>query len=112
MCISEQDQKGLATEGWETIETTIGSEGNMNGVILQDEEYHDVCRVTLEQCISPPFVLTVEIYGAFLRFIFAEDLTVAKQKYTAVKRALAEFVKNYDDSTDFGRWCDDFVRRF
>ena len=110
--MSEHHQSDWAADGWLSIETTIGAEGNMGGIVLKDEEYHDVCRVTLEQSDSPPYILSVEIYGAFMRVIFASDSASALQKYQAVKTALAEFVDGYDESVSFERWCDDFVRRF
>ena len=84
----------------------------MGGTVLFDEEYRDVCRVTLEQSVSPPFILSVVIYGAFMHVIFAADQTAAMQKYRAVKNALADFVDHYEESMDFGRWCDDFVHQF
>ena len=108
----EQTLCDLAADRWLSIETTIGTEGSMGGTILMDEEYHDVCRVTLEQSVSPPFILSVEIYGAFMHVIFAADRASAMQKYRAVRDALSDFVDHYEDSVDFEHWCDEFVHRF
>lgn len=51
---------------------TIGRKGSENGTILKDEEYNDLCRITLEKC-SRYYAVTCGIYGELVHTAFADD---------------------------------------
>ena len=59
---------------------TIGRKGSENGTILKDEEYNDLCRITLEKC-SRYYAVTCGIYGELVHTAFADDGDIGSKGY-------------------------------
>ena len=107
---------------WKTIAagTTIGGEGSENGTILQDEEFRDRARITLEKDgKSAPFAITCGIYGWMFHTRFFSSLPETTVEYERMKAALSDLLASSADrpstvaeSADFLEAIKEFVRRF
>ncbi len=82
----------MVKQDWYPIEEgrTVGTEGSERGIILQDEEYIQGARITLEQCHHPPFAITCGIYGWMVHTTFASSTDEALEKFEAMKKRLGE----------------------
>ncbi|GLV57151.1 hypothetical protein KDH_39890 [Dictyobacter sp. S3.2.2.5] len=82
----------MVKQDWFSIDEgrTIGTEGTEQGIILQDEEYVQGARITLEQCHYPPFAITCGIYGWMVHTTFASSMNEAREKLEAMKKSLEE----------------------
>ena len=67
-----------------------GERGSENGVVLQDEEYKESCRITLEKC-PRYYAITCGVYGAMFHTVFPGEADY-QQTYNAMKEELAEFI--------------------
>lgn len=69
---------------------TVGQTGSENGVIINDEEFDESCRITHESC-EEYHAITCGIYGAMVHTVFCspEDVT---RVYESMKRDLEEFM--------------------
>ena len=82
---------------------TIGSEG---GEIITDEEYKNLCHITLEKCIDR-YAITCGIYGAMVHTAFC-DSENPYEKYEAMKKELADFIdRDTSESEEY-----EFYQRF
>ncbi len=84
---------------------TIGEKGSENGIIIYDEEYDEVCRITLEKC-ERYYAVTCGVYGAMVHtaFFYEENSLV---QYEAMKKDLQEFIckdTTQDEELDFYEW--------
>ena len=89
--------------GWETFDegTTLGQLGDENGLIMGDEEYDGICRITLEQGGAiAPFAITCGIYGWFFHTRFFGDAAEAVRSFEAMQPALATIVESIPLSSD------------
>lgn len=66
-----------------------GSEG---GIVLLDDEYQQLCRITLEFC-GHYYAITCGVYGDMVHTVYG-DKTDYLKKYNAVKEELENFMKN------------------
>ncbi len=85
---------------------TLGQTGSEDGIILKDEEYKGLCRITLEQC-PKYYAVTCGIYGLMFHTAFGQiDL------YEKMKRDLQEFLEQ--DVTEDGaeNFCEWFVKKY
>ena len=74
---------------WKHIYSS-GGKGSENGIILQDEEYQEACRITLEKC-SRYYAITCGVYGAMFHTVFC-DFDNYNDIYKAMKEDLAAFI--------------------
>lgn len=89
---------------------TIGQVGSENGIIIEDEEYQDSCRITLEKDgVLAPFSITCGVYGLMVHTAFAGDKIEADGKYTEMKKELQTFIDSDDNGIE---WCDKFVNKW
>ena len=81
---------------WRTIQNgiTIGQLGSENGIIIEDEEYSDSCRITLERC-KHYYAITCGIYGGMVHTAFCSE-EKCKQMYSHMKRDLQSFIIDSD----------------
>jgi hypothetical protein len=102
---------------WDKVEKgkTIGQKGSENGCIIEDEEYKNLCRITLEiNGEIAPYSITCGIYGLMCHTTFARDEIEGKDKYQAMKEELQAFMDsdNDDDDDEPGEWCNQFTTRW
>ena len=90
---------------------TINTVGTENGVIINDEEFSNEARITLEKGGYTPFGITCGVYGLMFHTAFASDHDEAIGKYNEMKTAVADFINDHED-TDVSDWCGWFSDRF
>lgn len=86
---------------WKQINSS-GEKGSENGMILQDEEYKNSCRITLEKC-SRYYAITCGVYGAMVHTVFCNSDNY-NNIYRAMKEDLATFIDQEtteDEEIDF-----------
>ncbi|MBQ8825356.1 MAG: hypothetical protein IJZ64_09065 [Ruminococcus sp.] len=67
-----------------------GATGVENGVIMKDEEYKGLCRITLENC-SGYFVITCGIYDKMFHIVFC-NVGNFQRIYEEMKQDLQDFL--------------------
>ena len=70
---------------------TIGKTGSERGIILRDEHWYDVTRITLERDGYTPFAITCGFYGWLVHTTFGDDLREMEQRYEDMKLELVRF---------------------
>lgn len=93
---------------WENIyiEGAIGSE---NGLILEDEEYANSCRITVEKC-PHHFAITCGIYGAMVHTVFCGENY--KEIYDSMKKELQDFIDRDTTVDEEHQFYNDFTTKF
>ncbi|WP_304055990.1 hypothetical protein [Levilactobacillus namurensis] len=86
---------------------TIGQLGTEDGVIIKDEEWPGIGRITLEQKRTG-CAITCGLYGSFFLTTYMTQAE-SDAKYVAMKAALAA---SPDDLEELEVWIDKFVHRF
>ena len=79
-----------------------GATGSEGGIIFNDEEYKESCRVTLEKC-EKYYAITCSVYGAMDHTAFA-DTDHYQDTYNAMKKELQDFIDRdttADEELDF-----------
>lgn len=72
---------------------SLGTRGPENGMIVQDEEYDQRARITLERdVLAAPWSITCDIYGIFKHTAFASSEEDAGGKYSDMKRDLMDII--------------------
>lgn len=103
-------------KGWHPYSdgTTIGTSGSEDGNILADEEYKDLCHITLEKCKRHDAV-TCGIYGAMMHTAFC-DTGAGHEMYASMKHELEHFCEQVlngeisdDQQSDFFEY---FTRKY
>lgn len=90
---------------------TIYSCGTENGTIIQDEEYQNSCRITLEiDGATASFCITCGVYGMYVHTVFASSEREAIDKYSLMKHELQNFIDK--PKTDESAWCEWFKNKF
>jgi len=90
---------------------TIGQIGSENGVIIADEEYNGLSRITLEENgVVAPYSITCGVYGLMAHTAFTEDKVKASQMYQGMKQELQAFLDS--DNIDSNDWCEIFTRQW
>jgi len=89
---------------------TIGQIGSENGMIINDEEYKNSCRITIEKdgCTAP-FSITCGVYGLMCHSVFSKSEIDVKSKYEDMKLELQEFIESNEDDYD---WCEMFTSKW
>lgn len=70
---------------------TISTKGSENGIIIKDEEYKEIARITLEKDEYTPYGITCGIYGMMCHTVFAGGHDEALGKYEAMKQEIGQF---------------------
>ena len=89
--------------GWTLFDEgiTVGQQGDEGGLIVRDEEYIGICRITLEErCSLAPYAITCGIYGWFFHTRFFEGQTEAESGFEAMQPDLATIVESIPLSSD------------
>lgn len=97
---------------WKPAENgkAIGQTGSENGIILEDEEYADSCRITLEKDGNiAPFSITCGVYGVMFHTTFSSNETDAKEKYEGMKKELEAFIQSNENES---KWCRKFTSKW
>lgn len=89
------------------IEGAIGSE---NGIILEDEEYAALCRITLEKC-PKYFAITCGVYGAMMHTAFCGPDN-CKNIYNAMKSELQAFIDRDTTEDEEYQFYEEFTRKY
>ncbi len=95
---------------WNKLSFYPGETGSENGIILDDEEYKESCRITLERC-PRYYGITCGIYGLMFHTVFCGE-TNYKKTYEAMKKELADFIDRdvtEDEASDF---CINFTEKY
>ena len=88
------------------VEGAVGSE---NGLILEDEEYANSCRITVEEC-PDYFAITCGVYGAIVHTVFCGDNY--QEIYDAMKKELKEFIDKDTTEDEEYQFYKDFTSKF
>lgn len=91
---------------WKTLET-IGTTGSEDGIIIQDEEYNEACRITLEEC-SDRYAITCGIYGHMVHTEYV-DKTIYQKIYNLMKSDLQLFVDDAIDADNKEEFFEHFI---
>ena len=97
---------------WIKLLEWMGGRGTEGGVVLNDEEYDQTCRITLEKC-KTCYAVTCGVYGSMVHTAFFDDEDY-EQKYEEMKQELASFVDRLDSITEdersdfYGQFCDKY----
>ena len=87
-----------------------GAIGSENGIVLEDEEYADSCRITLEKC-PRYYAITCGVYGAMAHTVFC-DFDNCKNIYNAMKSELQAFIDRDTTEDEEIRFYEEFTSRF
>lgn len=99
---------------WQTIDSgkTIGRHGSENGIIITDEEFKDLARITLEKDTKiAPWSFTCGIYGMFFHTAYFSNEKIAKESIDSAKKELEEIMKN-DNNKDNYRLLQIFTEKY
>ena len=97
---------------WIQLHEWMGGRGTEGGIVLNDEEYDNACRITLEKC-KTYYAVTCGIYGSMVHTAFF-DQAEYEQKYEEMKQELESFVNRLDTLTGdersdfYGQFCDKY----
>jgi hypothetical protein len=100
---------------------TIGQRGSEHGVIIRDEEYPGVGRITLERDGYTPFAITCGLYGVLAHTCFFSNEAEANQGFEKIKQELLHLNDLIPYETDpqkdmllknLYQAIQDFVRKF
>ena len=95
---------------WIKLQDWIGNKGTEGGIVINDEEYDNSCRIVLEKC-KDYYAVTCGIYGSMVHTAFfgQEDY---EEKYGTMKQELEESVDRMDVMSDdersqfYEQFCD------
>ena len=93
---------------WVSVDSgkNLGERGPENGIILKDEEYKGLCRITLEQC-PRYYAVTCGVYGLMFHTAFGKmDL------YEEMKRDLQKFLEQDVTEKEAENFCEYFVKKY
>ena len=88
----------MEERSWKTA-CPPGGTGSEGGIVLEDEEYGGVCRITRERCEKYDAV-TCGVYGDMVHTAFAH-FDKSEALYDSMKRELQEFIDHWTD--DIGK---------
>ena len=90
------------------VDGDLGSEG---GLVINDEEYKDSCRITLEK-LPDRYAITCGIYGAFCHTAYCRLSDDKYQQYQRMKRDLREFIDRETTVEEELRFYDEFAKKY
>lgn len=106
---NERDLRQESEESmWKTF--SIGGTGSEGGVILQDEEYKNACRITLEKC-PKYYAITCGVYGAIVHTVFC-GFDDYQQTYNSMKEELQRFIDSDTSDSENLQFYEDFTSKF
>lgn len=87
-----------------------GETGSENGIIIADEEYKNVCRITLEKC-ERYYAITCGVYGAMVHTVFT-DSEHYKDMYDDMKSELQEFLDRDTSALEEEEFYEQFTEKY
>ena len=87
-----------------------GETGSENGIIIADEEYKNVCRITLERC-ERYYAITCGVYGAMVHTVFT-DSEHYKDMYDDMKSELQEFLDRDTSALEEEEFYEQFTEKY
>ena len=87
-----------------------GQTGSENGIIIADEEYKNVCRITLEKC-ERYYAITCGVYGAMVHTAFT-DSEHYKDMYDDMKSELQEFLDRDTSALEEEEFYEQFTEKY
>ena len=84
--------------------------GSENGIIIADEEYKNVCRITLEKG-ERYYAITCGVYGAMVHTAFT-DSEHYKDMYDNMKRDLQEFLDRETSALEAEEFYERFTEKY
>ena len=87
-----------------------GETGSENGIIIADEEYKNVCRITLEKC-ERYYAITCGVYGAMVHTAFT-DSEHYKDMYDNMKQDLQEFLDKDTSASEAEEFYEHFTEKY
>ena len=75
---------------WIKLQEWMGGRGTEGGIVIDDEEYDNSCRFTLEKC-KAYYAVTCGVYGSMVHTAFFDEKDY-QQKYEEMKQELASFI--------------------
>ena len=87
-----------------------GETGSENGIIIADEEYKNVCRITLEKC-ERYYAITCGVYGAMVHTAFT-DSEHYKDMYDDMKSELQEFLDRDTSALEEEEFYEQFTEKY
>ena len=87
-----------------------GETGSENGIIIADEEYKNVCRITLEKC-ERYYAITCGVYGTMVHTAFT-DSEHYKDMYDNMKRDLQEFLNRKTSALEAEEFYEQFTETY
>lgn len=87
-----------------------GQTGSENGIIIADEEYKNVCRITLEKC-ERYYAITCGVYGAMVHTVFT-DSEHYKDMYDDMKSELQEFLDRDTSALEEEEFYEQFTEKY
>ena len=87
-----------------------GQTGSENGIIIADEEYKSVCRITLEKC-ERYYAITCGVYGAMVHTVFT-DSEHYKDMYDDMKSELQEFLDRDTSALEEEEFYEQFTEKY
>jgi hypothetical protein len=91
--------------------TTIGTKGSENGIILEDYENPNGARIALEKDGDiAPFAVTMGVYGIMFHTSFAGTLAEARERIEIAKKKIDEVLQLLDtpEGNRNDVWIDSF----
>lgn len=89
---------------------TIGTIGSEGGIIINDEEYSEICRITLEKC-SRYFAITCGIYGAMVHTVFGDEDNIYST-YNRMKQDLQVFIDTDTTEDEKLKFYSEFTNKY
>lgn len=89
-----------------------GTEDELDGLVVLDEEIPGICRITLEENYpEDPLRITCVIHGFLTHTTRTSHYEEAMGRYEGMKHDMLEFARMLDDEAfDPEAWCDEFTR--
>lgn len=89
---------------------TIGTTGSENGEIVQDIEYNNAARITVE-CCERYYAITVGIYGAMVHTAFCNGGEYPEWVRN-MKEDIEDFLSGDCSESDVSGFCEKFYGKY
>jgi hypothetical protein len=94
---------------WESIYVCC-STGGEGGIILQDEEYKELCNMTLEECAGY-HAITCNIYGSMTHTVYCVSGD-PESLYEAMKKDVQEFIDSNPSEDEESNFYEKFMKKY
>lgn len=85
-----------------------------NGSVISDEDYRDICRLTVEKMEDGTYTITCGVYSLMVHTVFAANEQEMAYKVGLLHQELAGFADSntFDDEDATEDWCIAFLQRW